>query len=305
MSKCVGCGINLQNNNKDNPGYVENLEFKYCERCFRNIHYSEIKESNLSITNEDIIDNINNNSSLTFFIIDFLNISNNVIELFKMIDTPKYLVLNKIDVLPKSINFKKIKELLNKVYDVSDNILFTSVNNNNLKKYFENYKTIYFCGLTNSGKTSLISKITGNKDLTKSTMINTTQDYLKLNNDNNIIVDCPGFLIKTNQIEGKYLKLINPSKVIKVRNYQLKERTTLNIHDLIKITFSDSNNVSCYLSNCLIIKKEYHDLDSYIKIDIPSNSDLIIKGIGFLNIKNKGVIKIPNDLQYEIRNSIF
>ena len=32
MSKCVGCGITLQNECKNELGYTPNLENKYCER---------------------------------------------------------------------------------------------------------------------------------------------------------------------------------------------------------------------------------------------------------------------------------
>ena len=304
MSKCIGCGITLQNTDKDLPGFANDLSFKYCERCFRNINYSETKDSKLSITNEDIINKINNDSSLTFFIVDFFNINNEVIDLYKKINTTKYLVVNKMDVIPKDINITKINNLLTNNYNVKDNIIYTSVKNNNLIKYFKGNR-IYFCGLSNSGKTSLISKITGIDDFTKSSMINTTLDYLNVKYEDYNLIDCPGFIIKTNQVDSKYLKLINPSKVIKVRNYQVKENTTLNIHDLIKITFVDSNNVSCYFSNGLLIKKEYQDINDYQEINVDSNSDLIIKGIGFLNIKEDGTIKIPSTMEYEIRSSIF
>ncbi len=67
MSKCIGCGITLQNTSVNNPGYVQDLSFKYCERCFRNVNYSEIKDANLNVTNNDIINKINRDSSLTFF----------------------------------------------------------------------------------------------------------------------------------------------------------------------------------------------------------------------------------------------
>ena len=304
MSKCIGCGITLQDESVDLPGYVKDLSFKYCQRCFRNINYSETKDSDLSLTNEDIVNEINKLSDLTFFVVDLFNITDDVIALYNAITTDKYLVVSKMDVIPKDIKETKIKELLSSIYNIKDNVIFTSVKINNLTKYFSG-KNIYFCGLSNSGKTSLISHITENDKLTKSTMINTTQDYLKIDYNEYKLIDCPGFIIKTNNLDSKYLKLINPTKVIKVRNYQLKEHTTLNIHDLFKITFIDSNNASCYLSNGLIVTKEYHDIESYIKLDIPSNSDLIIKGIGFLNIKNQGIVLVPNTMEYEIRRSIF
>ena len=38
MSKCIGCGIALQNTDKEKLGYTKNLENKYCERCFKTLH---------------------------------------------------------------------------------------------------------------------------------------------------------------------------------------------------------------------------------------------------------------------------
>ena len=34
MSKCIGCGIKLQNTEKYKDGYVEDLSHELCERCF-------------------------------------------------------------------------------------------------------------------------------------------------------------------------------------------------------------------------------------------------------------------------------
>lgn len=304
MNKCVGCGATLQSNNKDLSGYVKDLEFKYCERCFRNRNYSEIKEQELSSSNQDIINKINESADITFFITDFLNISSEVIKLYNKIKTTKYLVINKMDVIPKDLRPEKIIKFLEDVYKLNDKVLFTSYKDSNLINYFKDNKNIYFCGVTNSGKSSLISKITGNKEITSSSMINTTLDYLTFSYDKYQIVDCPGFNIDINIIDNKLLKIINPNKALKIRNYQLKEKTILNIHDLIKIGFVTKNKVSCYVSNGLLISKEYH-WEDLKELNIPSNSDLIILGIGFLNIKEKGKIVIDKNLKYEIRKSIF
>ena len=304
MNKCVGCGATLQSNNKDLSGYVKDLEFKYCERCFRNRNYSEIKEQELSSSNQDIINKINESADITFFITDFLNISSEVIKLYNKIKTTKYLVINKMDVIPKDLRPEKIIKFLADVYKINDKVLFTSYKDSNLINYFKDNKNIYFCGVTNSGKSSLISKITGNKEITSSSMINTTLDYLTFSYDKYQIVDCPGFNIDINIIDNKLLKIINPNKALKIRNYQLKEKTILNIHDLIKIGFVTKNKVSCYVSNGLLISKEYH-WEDLKELNIPSNSDLIILGIGFLNIKEKGKIVIDKNLKYEIRKSIF
>ena len=303
--KCVGCGILLQTQNKENSGYVLDLNFSYCERCFRNINYSEINDLNVGIDNCHIIDKINNKSDLVLFVADLLNLSEDLINIYKKISKPKYFVINKIDVLPKNITLDKITNLLKKEYKITDNIIYTSKNNSNLLDKIKSAKNIYFCGLSNSGKSTLISKLTGENNLIKSYMLNSTQDYNIVNFEDKKIVDCPGFISPSNLQNDKLLKIILPNKKINPRTYQINKPVTLNFHNMFSIRLVEENSVTCYVSNGLIIKKIYKDIDEYQQIVVPSNSDLIIKGIGFINIKNKATIKISKNLIVEIRNSIF
>ena len=304
MNKCIGCGVKLQNVQMDLPGYVKDLSFSYCERCFRNKNYSEIKEEKLAISNQDIINKINDSADLTFFITDLLNISSEVISLYNGVKTDKYLVINKMDIIPKDIKQNKISDMLKKEYGITNHIIYTSCKDNNLTDYFNNYHNIYFCGITNSGKTSLIAKISGNSEITSSSMLNTTLDYLDIYYDSYHMVDCPGFVLDSNKVDSKVLKNINPSKLLKIRSYLLKEGTILNIQDIIKVGFTTRNKVSCYVSNGLIIKKEYH-IEELEPVSVFENCDLIILGIGFLNIKEQGTIMIDKNLKYEVRKSIF
>ena len=43
MSKCIGCGVNLQTINKDKIGYTISLNNELCERCFRIRNYNDYK----------------------------------------------------------------------------------------------------------------------------------------------------------------------------------------------------------------------------------------------------------------------
>ncbi|MBQ9834076.1 MAG: 50S ribosome-binding GTPase [Bacilli bacterium] len=303
--KCVGCGILLQTQNKENSGYVSDLNFSYCERCFRNINYSEINDLNVAIDNHSIIDKINKKSDLVFFVADLLNLSEDLIKIYKKISKPKYFVINKIDVLPKSITLDKITNLLKNEYKITENIIYTSKNNSNLLDKIEKAKNIYFCGLSNSGKSTIISNLTGNNNLIKSYMLNSTQDYNIVDFEDKKIIDCPGFVLVSNLQNDKLLKIILPSKKINPRTFQISKEVTLNFHDIFSIRLEDENSVTCYISNGLVIKKIYKEIAEYDEITIPSNSDLIIKGIGFINIKNKTTIKITKNLIVDIRNSIF
>ena len=86
MSKCLGCGIKLQNIDSNIEGYVINIDSNICERCFKLKNYGEYKITNK--TNEDylnILKNIDNNSLVIYVTsildlnIDYLNIFKNVI----------------------------------------------------------------------------------------------------------------------------------------------------------------------------------------------------------------------------------
>ena len=44
MSKCHGCGIILQNENREELGFTPNLESELCERCFRIRNYNDYLE---------------------------------------------------------------------------------------------------------------------------------------------------------------------------------------------------------------------------------------------------------------------
>ena len=102
MNKCIGCGIKLQNNNKDEIGYTKDLNNKYCERCFKTIHYNEEKKVN----------NLDNyNGSLASFLNDYMEDKMNsseaeISELTNLISRTIQ-VASKIDDLSSSINVRE------------------------------------------------------------------------------------------------------------------------------------------------------------------------------------------------------
>ena len=70
MNKCLGCGSLLQYDNPNLEGYTSNKDATYCERCFRTMHYNELKSSDLKYNNTDLLNQINEKSSLTLFLVD-------------------------------------------------------------------------------------------------------------------------------------------------------------------------------------------------------------------------------------------
>jgi hypothetical protein len=67
MSKCVGCGVELQNTSKFRDGYVEDLSYVMCERCFIIKNYGQnkvVRKSNVDYMK--IIDGIGENDKVVY-----------------------------------------------------------------------------------------------------------------------------------------------------------------------------------------------------------------------------------------------
>ena len=103
MTKCIGCGITLQDNIKDAVGYTPDIKNKLCERCFKLKNYNILTNKGVSIDNDALIEKINKLKCYVLFLIDFINLDKEVIEAYKKIKCQKVLVLTKSDIIPKNI----------------------------------------------------------------------------------------------------------------------------------------------------------------------------------------------------------
>lgn len=328
--KCLGCGAILQSNNPNEKGYIieEKLNnAKYCQRCFKIIHYNEKVATSLPGINEYIMKEINTKAEYVYFMVDILNINQETISTYHKITKPKSLIISKLDIIPKSIKSQKIKTWLSKVYNINDEILFQSskknLNNKSILTNLEN-KNIHSCyivGYTNSGKSSLINKLceitdTKNQELTTCLIPNTTIDFISLKiTDNITIIDSPGFTL-TNPIykdnDFALIESINPRKVLAPLTYQVKETTYLNINNLLAINSNITNSLTLYISNTIPVNRTFNLKEplkskSILTLNIPSNSDLVIKSVGFINIKKECRLQIYTDNKdlFEIRPSLF
>lgn len=311
MSKCRGCGITLQSENKNLIGFIpkEKQKEKLCVRCFKIIHYNMNKEVDI-INNEDILKEVNKKNYFVFFLIDFLNINNETINTFKKIKNNKCLVISKLDYLPKYFKLDKIKKWLKNTYNIENVLFISSKYKRNINSLFKEEKTFYLMGYTNAGKSTLINSLTNN-NITTSYYNNTTLNFLKIQYENYTIIDTPGF--QYNYSFNNLNKLLNIKNIIKPITYQLKNNTSIIIEDIVRIdNESDKTNLTIYLSNLLNIKKVYEKnnelktLDN-IDLDIKKDYDLVIKNIGFITFKTNSKIKIyvKNKDLIEIRESVF
>lgn len=317
IKRCLGCGVKLQSINEDEVGFVLDSQKDLCERCFKLKHYNKSSFDVLNYNNKDIINKINENNHYVFFLIDYFNMSEEYLSLFKQINNPKCLIITKLDLIFKSIKLKQVKDFIRNTYDIEENILFISSKKEEHLNEFNNYikrydiKEAYFAGITNAGKSSLINKLYEINNEKKSNIVvsnlyNTTLDFIKIKiSDEFKLIDSPGFI--TNNYFSKITKKLNPKKYIKPITYQTKEEIYYDIENLITINTSNKNSLTFYMSNDLSIKKKYKKVDNLVKINISNDTDLIIKGLGFINIKTKCELLINKEIIdiIEIRESMF
>lgn len=298
MTKCTGCGITLQDKQINENGYTPFIKNNLCQRCFKLKNYNELTNKGVLINNEKLIDKINKLDAFVFFLTDFINIDSTFIKYYQMIKANKMVIITKADIIPKNIKYSKLISNIKNIYDINEDIILTSTKNNfNLKK-IENLckglKKCVFVGFTNAGKSSLINALV-KSDITVSSKENTTQELIKLKLDNTIIYDAPGLIDNINRENV-------PKKVIKPKVYQLLSKHYLLI-DKVKLNIKENTNLTIYTSNDIKILRRKEASNVTCNVVVAQNSDVIIKGIGFIKFKDTALISLSTK-DYEIRPSI-
>lgn len=298
MTKCVGCGIKLQEKDKNELGYTPYLNNELCERCFKLKNYNILTNKGINIDNDKLINKINELNTCVLFLVDFINLDSEVIDAYKKIKSKKILIITKADIIPKNIKYQKLIQNIKNIYDIKEDLILTSsktkLNIKTITKICLEEKNICLAGFTNAGKSSLINALVGS-DITVSKKSNTTQDFIKLNVDGINIYDAPGFMSNINRENI-------PRSIIRPITYQFPSKHYLLIQD-IKLNILENSNFTIYVGNeaNIIRRKENENVEC--KIIVPKNSDVIIKGFCFINFKNTCMISL-NTKDYEIRPSI-
>jgi ribosome biogenesis GTPase A len=285
------------------------------------MNYNDIKVVDLPYNQTKIIKEVNDKKYFVFFLVDLFNINQEIIDTYHKIKNNKCLVISKSDVIPKSFNKDKIKLWLKNTYNINDNILFLSaLKNKSVKNIFDileknNTKKCFIMGYTNSGKSTLINTLNNSESKINTSLIpNTTLDFINIYYEDYLFIDTPGFILdnpiyRKNELE--FIKKINMKKFIKPVTYQMKKNESILIENKIRIeNIGDNNSYTFYMSNDIDIKKVYENNDRLKEYmlktyHIKNNTDIIIKGLGFINIKKECDINIyiENHNIIEFRNS--
>lgn len=292
MNKCIGCGIKLQNTDKEKLGYTKNLDNKYCERCFKTIHYNEERKVT-NLDNLKIIDKINKLGYFTIFITDLVSINRKLIDVFKSINNEKILVINKCDIIPDNLKLEHIEENIKNSFNINNDVCFISAKKNlylnKIINLIEENENVILCGETSSGKSTLINNLIGS-NLTTSKYSNTTLDFIKLKYLDYCIYDTPGIIINDDK---------NNTEKIVISTKQLSDKYVLSIGD-VKLTAN--GNLTFVVSDNLKITSKKEDIELKNIIEINKPTDIELENGGFIFIKNPCIIKANKNLG--IRKSI-
>ncbi len=330
--RCQGCGVLLQDENILQEGYTTNKENDLCQRCFRMKNYGEyqvVTKSNDEYVN--ILKGVGETKDLVLYITDLLNLEQNLEEIRSIIDNKMILVLNKKDVFPQSVKEEKLKQYIEKKnLNFEEIIVISTAKNYNIDyllkriKFYQTSKNVYVIGHTNAGKSSLINKLIKNystnlQELTESPLPSTTLSTITIDIDEHLtLIDTPGLVDNgsiLNHVDRDMVKRINAKKEIKPRTYQLKKNQSIIIEDLVRIDYveGEKNSFTLFISNDLRVRRllnlinnsELKDKNK-ITYQMKYDEDLVISGLGFVKIVDKGTIDIyvDKDVDTFIRRSL-
>ncbi len=311
--KCQGCGAILQDQESNEVGYVRNLKYSLCERCFRIKNYSEYKV--IVQDNEEyikILKEVDKTNDLVLFVVDVFFMGANLEKIRTYINNPMLLVLTKRDVLPYSVSDQKIKDYMHNLsMNFVDVELISSYKNYNFDQLYEKilrYKkgpNVYVIGFTNAGKSTMINKIlyhySDNKmSLTTSIMPSTTLNSIEVKvNQDLTLIDTPGLVVDRsliNFVDGSMLSKIMPQKEIKPITYQIKGNQMIKISDFLILDIPMGNDLTIYMSNNLEINRYYKGLNTSgyreEKMKIKADRDLVFEGLGFIHFKEECTITV-------------
>lgn len=281
---CIGCGIELQNQDKQKPGYTPRAtisENEYCYRCFRLINHNETPD--VPYTNEQflhILKTIEQEDCFVIELIDFFDFNGSQIQpVQEILKNKDYMVVaNKIDLIPKSVKEKKLlfwleKQLAKTNSTPKEIMLISALRKKNIDQLlltidkYRKGRNVYIIGATNTGKStlmnSIISAVTGEntKQIATSYFAGTTLNVIRVPlDDGTALIDTPGIINEsqiTNYLDKESLNVVVANSEIRPNTYQLQAEQVLFITGLIQMRFIKGHDTSftTYFSNRINIHR--------------------------------------------------
>jgi ribosome biogenesis GTPase A len=336
ITKCLGCGAPLQNQNQALVGYTLSFENEYCVSCYKLLHYGQV---NTHFHPEDLPNLMEDSIVLMISSVLHLDLLFSY-PIYRYQSQAKFVyIINQIDLLPKSTNLDllidhitlKAKKLSIPYQDI---ILMSSKNQHDidqLKNYLRAYKkkNIYLVGVQNSGKTTIFKELTQDDKALAFKKAGLTQQAISKPFLSHILYDMPGLYQEGyihELLSYQVYKNLIPDHEIKPKIYQLKASQSLFIEGIIAFTVLKDLNVTLYLSdylkihksnslkvNELIKNKEKHFriyVDTYQKksFKIPTGKyQITFADFGFMHIDGPITLDmmVPTELHISLTEALF
>lgn len=280
-NKCQGCGVTLQYDDKDALGYSAKKEALYCQRCFRMMHYDDVKiNMQKAIANDEILSKVNALKALVVWVVDLFDFEGCMIEGINrhLSDADILLVATKRDLLPQSVGNQKLVNFINAqlkkrgikvngiVLAADLNTYQRSLNNGSISVIQDSInqlragRNVAVLGCANAGKSTLLNAIINNQRFSVSYHPGTSLDLNPIVFEDYIMYDTPG-LVRSDSLlthaPQAILKVIIPFKPIKPQVYQLNSDQSLAIAGLARLDIMgcDKVSVTTYFANNLNIHR--------------------------------------------------
>jgi ribosome biogenesis GTPase A len=278
------------------------------------MHYGESNQGYEPKTTKEIIKRVNGDDKFVIFLCDFLNINQEVIDIYNSIKCEKLLVINKCELIPDEVYKQKLAAYVRNEYHVDGDIKIKGGTKNHgvgsVYRYLmeRDIHETYVLGLSNSGKSTFINDlITANHSkvnkINVNSKANTTLDFIKVKIDNYLtIIDSPGFVLENSADTDAY------DQYIKALTFNMKAGETLSvINGKYYFNFSEDTPINLFINGKGKHKKYFKEIELNNDIKLKEDDmDIIILGVGFIRVKNKCIVKTNVDKKHiEIRKSMF
>ncbi|MGZ9584965.1 ribosome biogenesis GTPase YqeH [Paenibacillus marinisediminis] len=284
IKNCSGCGVKVQTESPGRPGYVPDSALErdpiICQRCFRIKNYNDA--SSVALDQDDflrLLGKIGQEDALVIHIVDLFDFDGSIISSLQRFvgSNPVLLVVNKVDLLPKAMNWNRIKNWVQRRAKehgirIVDIVLVSAKRNLGFDRlveevdHYRGNRDVYVVGATNVGKSTLINRLIRDysdmeRELTTSRYPGTTLDLVHIPlDDGHYIIDTPGIVYSsrlTELVDRDVLGALLPDKPLKPMVYQLNAEQTLFFGALARFDFVEGERQSftCYISNGINIHR--------------------------------------------------
>ena len=334
FKKCPGCG--LEKEIKE--------EQTYCKECFRALHYGEIENNLTPIKQANILKEVKKAKGEVFLVTDVLTFKTNLVKKINNYVSPYRLtiIINKIDVLPKSINMNRLyrwtKNILKESGIEAKELIFLSgLKNQGIdylnERFLNNNSNLHFIGYSNVGKSTIIKALAKvnnieAKNITSYTL-GTTLGKISLTSQTQELIDYPGFINNSNFLNfltKKEIKNFIIDKEIKAKNYINLENKIINIENrwFLNIKTNDKVPFQIWVNNLLKVERNNYTKflekldnreDKLIRSDITFDAEtfankkmLVIVGLGIIFLPEEFLqitLFLPENIEWYIEESFF